>query len=206
VERVPRARRHGRQLDLDQDLVGRERGAQQPGEEVLGLDPARAAPAARVHARAQRQHHRGQLGRGVGVGHAAAHGAAVADLHVRDAGQGLVEQRRALGHQRALLGRALARGGADAHAAGRARLDERQPGHAVDVDQRGRLGQAEVHGRHQALAAGQDLALVAVLGQEVERLGQAARTVVRERDGFHGRAPLCASMPAWTCRRASVSS
>jgi len=49
-------------------------------------------------------------------------------------------------------------------------LDAAKPGDAVDVDEEARLQKAHVERRHQALAAGQQLRLIAMLGEKIERL------------------------------------
>ena len=64
---------------------------------------------------------------------------------------------------------ALARARADAHGVGFER-DEFQRGDLVDVDQPGRAQQAHRHHRHQALPAGDELGVVAVLRQQLAGL------------------------------------
>ena len=70
-----------------------------------------------------------------------------------------------------------------------------QVGDARDVDERGRADEPEVHHRHEALAAGQDLGVLAQLGQALERLLGAVDAVVVEGRGLHGCSPGC-SRPA----------
>ena len=66
----------------------------------------------------------------------------------------------------------------------------------VDVDQNRGTGQAEVHGRDQALAAGQDLGLVAVLAQVSYRFGHGAGLVVVEWSRLHeGRSVVSGRQP-----------
>ena len=48
---------------------------------------------------------------------------------------------------------------------------------AVDVHQHGGRGQAEAHGRDEALAAGQHLGVIAVLGEQGQRLVNCAGRV-----------------------------
>ena len=62
-----------------------------------------------------------------------------------------------------------------------------QLGQPVDVDQVAGGGQAHVEQRDQALAAGQDLAVVADLGQHGQGLGHRARPVVLEHRWLHRR-------------------
>ena len=79
---------------------------------------------------------------------------------------------------------ALAHEGADPQRSARLRHAV-ESGHAIDVDEHGRPGQPEVQHRGQALAAGQDLRLVAVATQVVERLVDRARIDVVERRRLH---------------------
>ena len=60
----------------------------------------------------------------------------------------------------------------------------------VEIDQDLRLGQSHVQERHKALAACQELGVVAVLSQRVERLGQRFGIRVRKRWRFQRRLPL----------------
>jgi hypothetical protein len=57
--------------------------------------------------------------------------------------------------------------------------DVRQVAEAADVDEDGRLGQAQLHERQQAVAAGEELGLVPVLGDQRDRfVGRAGADVV----------------------------
>ena len=106
--------------------------------------------------RLERDHHGGQLGGGIGVGEAAADGAAVANRRVADEAARLGEDGRARPHRLRPLHRVLAGERADRQAVvGRA--DIREVADAVDVDQRLGMGEPEVEEGDQALAAGQDL-------------------------------------------------
>ena len=67
-------------------------------------------------------------------------------------------------------------------------LDAGQPVNGVEVDQVIEAGQPHGQHRNEALPPGERLGLVAVLGQEVQGLGQALRRVVPEGGGLH----LCA--------------
>ena len=96
-----------------------------------------------------------------------------------EAGEGEAgEQRGAAGDEFAAFKGALARHCADLEAAALPRTQEEQLVHAVQVDQGGGLRQSEVHGWDKALPARQQLAVVAVLGQKVQRLRQAARCMI----------------------------
>ena len=83
---------------------------------------------------------------------------------------------------RALEG-GLTRDRADLDAA--VRGDALEPVHAVDVDQDSGNGQAHVHERHETLAAGQDLRLVAVLAERRDDLVDGLGGDVPERGGLH---------------------
>jgi hypothetical protein len=66
-----------------------------------------------------------------------------------------------------------------------------QPRHAVDVDEVARVGQAHRQHRDQALAAGEDLAVVADLAEHGDGLVDGRGGVVHERSGFHLVDPAC---------------
>ena len=117
---------------------------------------------------------------------AAAHRAAVADLEVADEGHRRRQQRIPLGKTGVPFDRPLARHRADAQAAVAVDGDAVQAGNAVHVHDHRRPGQAQAHERHQALSAGKDLAVVAVLVQQARRLVEGSGTIVGERCGFHG--------------------
>jgi hypothetical protein len=119
------------------------------------------------------------------VDQAADHRAAVADGGVGDVGDGLAEQGDG-GGGLVVLDPGVAGQGADPD---RVRLpgDLVQGGQPVDVDQVGGGGQPHVEQRDQALAAGQDLAVVAHLGQHGQRLGDRLRPVVGEHRWLHRR-------------------
>src|SRR5919197_1516803 len=56
----------------------------------------------------------------------------------------------------------------------------------VQVDQRRRPRQPEVHERHEALTAGQQLRLAAIACEHRDRLFERSWRVILELDGFHG--------------------
>src|SRR5262249_45141764 len=62
---------------------------------------------------------------------------------------------------------------------------------AIDVDDQLGLRQPHVQDRHQALAAGQDAGVVAVLGQELEHPLEAVRTDIAEPRGLHAHSLIC---------------
>ena len=104
---------------------------------------------------------------------------------VRDVRRDLGEQRAewALGRRR--LERRVTHGGADEQSAV-LHFEAVQARDAVDVDEVPRPRQAERHGRHQALTAGQHAAVVArVLGEQRDGFLDGPGRVVVEWRGFH---------------------
>ena len=146
-------------------------------EEVRRRQRPRAGFGAQRHAGFEDLRDQRQLRRWIGMHQAAAGGAAVAGLHMADMRQRLPQQRHACGQRVVALDIALARAGAHAHGIGFGR-DEFQRRDLVDVDQPGRAQQPERHHRHQALAAGDDLGVVAVLRQQRAGLLDRGRTGV----------------------------
>ena len=55
----------------------------------------------------------------------------------------------------------------------------------IEIDQHRRLRETEIHRRHEALAAGQDLAVVLVLREQCERFGKARGSEIVERRRLH---------------------
>ena len=72
-------------------------------------------------------------------------------------------------------------------------VDARELGDAVEVDEVGEAREAQRQHRHQALAAGEHLGLVAVLGEQADDVGDGLRRVVLERRGLHAWQKLAAS-------------
>ena len=135
---------------------GREIDGEEILEEVARLDDPRAARAVDVDARVERQHDRRIVGRRIRVREAAAERAAVADLRIADLTGGI-------GHHRALLTQHRGRGhvvmdrrGADLDLAVLL-ANAGEAGNARDVDERRRLAQSQLHQRHEAVAAGEQL-------------------------------------------------
>ena len=60
-------------------------------------------------------------------------------------------------------------------------------GHAVDVDEHGWLSEPQGHERNEALAAGEDLGVIACLGEGIERFLERGRGEVVERRWLQGR-------------------
>ena len=126
------------------------------------------------------------------MGDRAAERATVAHLRVADVSCGMREQRHVLAQQFGRL---------DVHVAGHRAdgdvvavvADVRQVGEATDVDQHARLGEAELHHRQQAVAAGDELGLVAVLADQADGLLGGLGTDVVERGGDHWAPPADAA-------------
>jgi hypothetical protein len=173
-----------REAGADQQLVGRHRRGPQAGEEVGGGDGARPPHRQHVELGVEGQGDGRVLGGRVGVGQRAADRAPVADLRVADERRDPGQQRHRPGHLCAVLDRRLGGGGAHPQAAVAA-LDAPQVVDAPDVDEVVEHGQAQGEEGDQALAPGQDLGLVAQLGQGRGRLAGGAGGVVLERCRLH---------------------
>ena len=60
---------------------------------------------------------------------------------------------------------------------------------AIDVDQARGTGEPKIHRRHETLSASEDLSLLTVRREEIERIVNGAGRKISKRDGFHeGRA------------------
>ncbi len=75
--------------------------------------------------------------------------------------------------------------------------DVRQVGDASDVDEHGRLRQTQLHQRQQAVPAGEELGVVAVLTDQADRLFGRTGPDVVECGGNH-LAPPAAARTDWT--------
>ena len=96
-------RRLGRDLDLGDQLVARDRQLVVADEQIGDVDPALAAPAHRAHARAERQQNRRQVHVRIAVREVAAERRHVPDPHVRKRPQRTAHH----GHRRSDLRRPL---------------------------------------------------------------------------------------------------
>src|SRR4029453_17542301 len=77
--------------------------------------------------------------------------------------------------------------------------DTGQPGNLSEIDQMGGPRQAELHGGQEAVAAREELGVVLMLAEKVERLFDAARRVVVELSWVHARGPpYFFARAAWT--------
>ena len=144
---------------LDGELVRTQRRDERAPVEIAGRHHALAPGAADDDHALAAEEDGGQFGRGVGVDDAPHHRPPGADGRVPEVAERLGQERRA--PLRPALERALAHEGAHRERAA-ARLETVQADDAVDVDHHRRPRQAQVQHRHQALAAGEDLGVVAV--------------------------------------------
>ena len=137
-----------------------------------------------MHGRAEQDQHGRQVGARVGVGDVAADRAAVADLRVADVA-GRFGQHRTVGREH--VGRrdvGVGRQRADADRAVRLG-DALQFVEPADVDDDGRLREAQLHHRDQAVAAGHQLG-VFVLLQQAESFIDRSGAAVIELGWVHG--------------------
>ena len=140
--------------------------------------------------------HRGQVGRRVAVRERAAEGAAVTDLRIADLAAAARQDRHVLAHQRVVLDVVVAGEAADRdRVAGVAHVGE--VGEPTDVDEHRRRRQPQLHQRQQRVAAGEELGVVAVLGEQRDRVVDGVGAGVVERGGDH-RPPAISAEPAST--------
>jgi hypothetical protein len=154
-------------------------------DEVVRGDLSPAADRRRDHYSIQRQRNRGPLRGGVHVGQGAAHGSAVADLEMPDVRDRGPDQAR---HAGVVLEVALACHGTNAHAPVRDRY-LLQFGNPMQVHDVARPNTSHRQEWNQALATGEGLGLVAVLGHEPQRLLKHRWPVVLERWRLQCRGP-----------------
>ena len=172
----------GRKRDLRQELVGSQHGGHRGKEEVPGSDRALASGTPHGEPGAERHHHRRQLGGGIGVRENAAERAA------RGSGGGRRKawpgQSTGSAHGSAASARARAGGAPIWNSSPGPGFMVASAANAVDVDYLARPREAEVEHGHETLAAGQGPGLVAVAGQEAQRLRDRQRIVIADRGGF----------------------
>ncbi len=118
------------------------------------------------------------------MGKAAADGAAVADLIMRDVPDGRHQERMRLAQARILEDVAPARHGAERDSVLRD-LDLPQLRKLAQIDKQRRRRDPERQHRHQALAAGQRLGLAVMRGEKSDGFGNAGRAGVFEGRKFH---------------------
>ena len=166
---------------------GCQRRLERPDEEVVRADHARTGRPGDLDRAAEGEQRHRQVGGRVGVRERAADRAPVPDLRVADLRGGVGEYRR-LGLEQLGIGHLGVPGGrADDHLVA-LDPDAGQLGDPGDVDQHGGLGQPHLHHRQQRMAAGQQLGVLAVLGQQRQRVRGGVGDLVVERRGDHARA------------------
>ena len=169
-----------RHPDLGEQFVGLERGLEQALEELPDADLPLTVGAARDHGRVQREQDGGQVRGGVGVRDRAADRTAVPDLRVTDLPGGVGEQRYLAAEKLGMLDVVVPGQGADRDV--RALVgDVGQVTQAAQVDDHLGGGQPQLHQRQQRVAAGQELGVLAVLGDQVQGFLGRARPLVGER-------------------------
>src|SRR4029453_16730877 len=111
--------------------------------------------------------------------------------------RGRLREHAALGfhHRRRLDGIVRGHGADDEGAA--VLFDPREPGDFPQIDDVSRSRQAELHRRQQAVPAGQELGVVLVLAQQIERFLDRAGGVVVELGWIHARSPYFFARAAW---------
>ena len=172
-----------RQVQLGNDLVRLAHRRQWPGEEFAGAYRSRSGRADEGDLGIAGHRDPGQFGGRVGMGKAAADGAAVADLVMRDVGDGLAQQRMRGRQPPIVLDVAPAHPGAKPNAA-LADGNVAEPGNPPQIDQQARRRQPEGENRHQALPAGDDGRL-GIRREQVDRFPECGRGLVLEGSGFH---------------------
>ena len=169
-----------REVDSRQQLVRFERRGPEPLEELGGGDATGSRLGDRFQLGVEGDGDGWVLGGRVGVGERAPDRATVADLEVTDvAASPSPASAPPWPRRRRARCAASMRRRADRHAAVPAPYPTHL-GDRPDVDQVGNGRQPQRHHRHQALAAGDDLGLVAELVEQPDRFGDACRRVVLE--------------------------
>ncbi len=110
-----RASRRDGKANLGNDLIRSQSSRKQVHEEIIGLDRAPAARPLSDDIGLQRQHHARRIGRRIGVGDAAADGAAIAYLLVTDHDSTLRQQREMAAQEIGKLNCPIGRHGADGY-------------------------------------------------------------------------------------------
>ena len=175
--------RPGREQHVDDDLIRGERGHERAVKEVGRLDHTR--PRFSEHGNLGLAGHRNarHLGCRIGMGHAAANGAAIADLIMSHFGDGGLEQRMRGYEALIIQDVAPAHHGAEPHAFG-GNLDLAQIGELAQIDEQRGLRQPEGQHGYEALAARERLGVVAG-GEQCYGLGERGRARILEWRHFH---------------------
>jgi hypothetical protein len=156
---------------LDRDLVHGERVLERTGHELRGRDRALPARPGGDHVAAQRDDRRRPVTLRVGVAQRAHQGAAVADDRVGDERCRRGHRGLPVGEEVGVLEVDVPAQGADPDRAVGVDAVVGEPGQPVDVDEQVRVREAQLEHRHQALPAGEHLAVRAA-GEQRERLVQ----------------------------------
>ena len=147
---------------MGQDLVGSDRSRQQADKEIVGLDQPLARGTNEVQLCSERERCRWKVGRRVAVDQASADRATVAYLHIRHLGGRLRQQRYLrLQHVRRLQCVMCREPTNRDRAVVLPNIGQTEQ--AANVDEVFRLGEAQLHDRDQAVSAGEQLRVVAVL-------------------------------------------
>ena len=185
--RAGRAQRHG---DLGQELPGPQRRQEGAEEELVGRHLPLIMGRAPVEDRIEREHDRGQVRGGIGMGEAAAHRAAVPDLEVADALCAVDErgERRSPQFLR-LCEIAPGRERSDPEVSVALRYSAELE--LADVDEQPRPDQPQLQDRDERLAAGERLRVR--LGERAERIVERLRAHVLELGRDHPSLPAAAA-------------
>ena len=173
-----------------------------PVEEIACRDGALAAGRADVHLRVERHDRGRQLRPRGGVGERAAHRPPVTRREIPGMTAGCTEERLRAGGDVIVDERLLAGQRADPELAV-ALLDAPEACHAVDVHQDGGLQDAELHQRHEALAAREHARIVAAR-EQVEHLVDRLGRVVDEAGRLHQTAVVASGSGGFALSRYSI--
>ena len=163
---------------------GASDGLPQAGEEVGRGYPAGGRRRRGFDLGVQRQRDGRELAGGVAVGDRAAQRAAVADLEVADVGGDAGQQGHRARHVGVLADHRVGGGGLDPDGVA-AHVDALEFVDLGDVDEVLEMGQPQGQQRGQALPAGQDLAVLAVVRERFGGFVDGVGPVVGERRGLH---------------------
>ena len=150
-------------------------------------DRALAAGSSHHEVSVEGEEHRGKVGGRVAVRDGAADGAAVANLRVADLPRGVGDDGALLAQERARRDVVVAGQRADRDPIAVV-LDVREVGEPSDVDEKGRLGEAQLHERQQRVPAGQQLRVLA-LPEQADRVVDGGRNLVVEGGRDHAAPP-----------------
>ena len=185
----------GGQFHRGDDLVRCERGEKQVTEKLVGGHPPLPGRGLQFQPRAGRHQRRRRIGGGIGVCEIAAQGAPVAHRRIAYLAARLRQQPCSAAYRirtRYLVMR-CERSDGERAALLRDALQLRQPS---DIDQGGRLRQAQLQRRQEAVSAGQEAA-IRVFGKRRQRFGDAGDPHVGKRRRIHQRSARAAAA-AWT--------